>query len=102
LVNQIWGVAGEESQDNLSMLFFQPFFSYNWKSGAGIGGNFEVSQNWGAKTTSVWFNPTLSAVTSFGKQKTQFVIGPRFNLAAPDGLKADIGVRAVVVFLFPK
>jgi len=102
LINQIWGVAGEESQGDLSLLFFQPFFSYNWKSGAGIGGNFEVSQNWGAKTTSVWFNPTLSAVTSFGKQKTQFVIGPRFNLAAPDASKADIGVRAVVVFLFPK
>jgi hypothetical protein len=102
LVNQIWGVAGKETLDDLSMLFFQPFFSYNWKSGAGVGGNFEISQNWGAKTTSAWFNPTLSAVTSFGKQKTQFVIGPRFNLAAPDGLKADIGVRAAVVFLFPK
>jgi len=102
LVNQIWGVASKENQDDLSILFFQPFFSYNWKSGAGIGANFEVSQNWGAKTTSVWFNPTLSAVTSFGKQKTQFVIGPRFNLAAPDGSKADIGVRAAVVFLFPK
>jgi len=102
LVNQIWGIAGEEGPDDLSMLFFQPFFSYNWKSGAGIGGNFEVSQNWVAKTTSVWFNPTVSAVTSFGKQKTQFVIGPRFNLAAPDGSKADIGVRAAIVFLFPK
>jgi hypothetical protein len=102
LINQIWGVAGKESQDDLSMLFFQPFFSFNWKSGAGIGGNFEISQDWAAKTTSAWFNPTLSAVTSLGKQKTQFVIGPRFNLAAPDGSKADIGVRAVVVFLFPK
>jgi hypothetical protein len=102
LVNQIWGVAGKESLDDLSMLFFQPFFSYNWKSGAGIGCNFEISQNWAAKTTSVWFNPTMSAVTSFGKQKTQFVIGPRFNLAAPNGSKADIGVRAAIVFLFPK
>ncbi len=102
LVNQIWGVAGKESLDDLSMLFFQPFFSYNWKSGAGVGGNFEISQNWVGNTTSAWFNPTLSAVTSFGKQKTQFVIGPRFNLAAPDGSKADIGVRAAVVFLFPK
>jgi len=102
LINQIWGVAGKEGLDDLSMLFFQPFFSYNWKSGAGIGGNFEMSQNWIANTTSVWFNPTLSAVTSIGKQKTQFVIGPRFNLAAPDGSKADIGVRAAVVFLFPK
>lgn len=102
LVNQIWSVAGKEGLDDLSMLFFQPFISYNWKSGAGVGGNFEISQNWGAESTSVWFNPTLSAVTSFGKQKTQFVIGPRFNLAAPNGSKADFGVRAVVVFLFPK
>jgi len=102
LVNQIWSVAGKEGLDDLSLLFFQPFLSYNWKSGAGIGGNFEISQNWEAKTTSVWFNPTLSAVTSFGKQKTQFVIGPRFNLAAHNGSKDDFGVRAVVVFLFPK
>jgi hypothetical protein len=102
LVNQIWGVAGNDSLNDVNMMFFQPFFSYNWKSGAGIGCNFEISQNWEAKTTSIWFNPILSAVTSFGKQKTQFVIGPRFNLAAPDGSKADFGVRAAVVFLFPK
>jgi hypothetical protein len=102
LANQIWGVAGKDTQDDLSMSFFQPFFSYNWKSGAGIGGNFEISQNWEAKTTSVWFNPSLTAVTSFGKQKTQFVIGPRFNLAAPEGSKANIGIRAALVFLFPK
>jgi len=102
LVNQIWSVAGKEGLADLSVLFFQPFFSYNWKSGAGVGGNFEISQNWGAKTTSAWVNPTLSAVTSIGKQKTQFVVGPRFNLAAPDGSKADIGFRAALVFLFPK
>ena len=70
--------------------------------GIGIGGNFEITQNWEADTTVVWFNPTISAVTSLGTQKTQFSIGPRFNLAAPSGTKADLGVRAVVVFLFPK
>ena len=102
LINQIWSVAGSEDRPDLNQLFFQPFFSYNWKTGAGIGCNFEITQNWEASTTSVWLNPTLSAVTSFGKQKAQFVIGPRFNLAAPDGVKADFGVRAAVVFLFPK
>lgn len=102
LVNQIWSVAGNEDRSDVSSLFFQPFFNYNWKSGAGIGGNFEITQNWQSDTTTVWFNPTISAVTSLGTQKTQFAIGPRFNLAAPDGAKADIGVRAVVVFLFPK
>ncbi len=102
LINQIWSVAGDKDRGDVSSLFFQPFFNYNWKSGAGIGGNFEITQNWQSDTTVVWFNPTISAVTSLGSQKTQFAIGPRFNLAAPDGGKADIGVRAVVVFLFPK
>lgn len=102
LINQIWSVAGDEDRADVSSLFFQPFFTYNWKSGAGIGGNFEISQNWTGDTTTVWFNPFISALTSLGKQKTQFAIGPRLNLAAPDGGKADIGFRAAVVFLFPK
>jgi len=95
LVNQIWS-------DTVSSLFFQPFFVYNWKSGAGAGANFEITQNWKGDTTTVWFNPTISAVTSLGKQKTQFTVGPRFNLAAPDATKADLGIRAQIVFLFPK
>lgn len=102
LVNQIWSVAGDENRSDVNQLFFQPFFSYNWKSGAGLGANFEVTQNWEANTTNVWLNPTMTAVTSIGKQKTQFLFGPRFNLAAPKGSKADFGVRAGVVFLFPK
>lgn len=102
LINQIWSVAGNKDRGDVSSLFFQPFFSYNWKSGAGLGGNFEITQNWKSDATTVWFIPTISAVTSLGKQKTQLSIGPRFNLAAPSGAKADMGVRANVVFLFPK
>jgi hypothetical protein len=102
LVNQIWSVAGAQDRADISQMFIQPFFNYNWPSGAGIGGNFEFTQNWKASTTTVWFNPTISGVTSLGKQKTQFAIGPRINLAAPDGGKADWGWRASAVFLFPK
>lgn len=102
LVNQLWSIAGDDDRADVSSMFLQPFFVYNWKTGAGIGGNLEITQDWKGDHTNVWLNPTLSAVTSLGKQKTQFVIGPRINLAAPDGSKADFGVRAVVVFLFPK
>jgi hypothetical protein len=102
LVNQIWSVAGDENRGDVSNFFFQPFFTYNWKTGAGIGGNFELTQNWKSDATVLWFNPILSAVTSLGKQKAQFAIGPRLNLAAPDGAESKFGVRAVVVFLFPK
>jgi len=101
LANQIWSVAGSDSRPDVNQLFLQPFFAYNWKSGAGMGLNFEMTQNWEASTTTLWFNPVVNGVTSLGKQKTQFAIGPRFNLAAPSGAKADWGWRAAVVFLFP-
>lgn len=102
LINQTWSVAGSEERPDISQMFFQPFLAYNWKSGAGIGANMEWTENWKAGTSTVWLNPNISALTSLGKQKTQFSIGPRLNLAAPDGNKADWGWRAAVVFLFPK
>ncbi|MBN3581486.1 hypothetical protein JYB64_03740 [Algoriphagus aestuarii] len=102
LINQIWSVAGNADRPDVSQMFVQPFVVYNWKSGAGLGANMEWTQNWKASTSTIWLNPTISAVTSLGKQKTQFVVGPRLNLAAPDGGKADWGWRAVVIFLFPK
>ena len=102
LVNQIWGVSGGEGRPKVNQLFMQPFIVYNWKSGAGLGANMEYTQNWTGDHATLWLNPTFSAVTKLGKQTTQFAIGPRFNLAAPDGAKADWGWRAVIVFLFPK
>lgn len=102
LINQIWSIAGSESRSDISQMFIQPFFTYNWKSGAGLGANFELTQNWKGETTTLWLNPILSGVTSLGTQKVQLAVGPRFNLAAPDGASADLGWRAVAVFLFPK
>lgn len=102
LWNQIWSVAGDDTRPDLSMMLIQPFFVYNGKSGAGIGGTVEWSQNWITSTSNVWFTPYVSGITSMGKQKVQFLVGPRFNLAAADGAKAKFGVRAQLVFLFPK
>lgn len=102
LVNQIWSVAGSSDRPDVSQMFLQPFFTYNWKSGAGLGANMEMTQDWQNSNTTLWLNPTLSGVTSLGGQKVSIVVGPRFNLAAPDGAKTDWGWRAVLIFLFPK
>ena len=102
LANQVWSVAGDENRTDVNQLYLQPFLAYNWSSGAGIGLNAEITQNWHAETTVAWINANLSAVTSFGNQKAQFSIGPKLNVAAPNGRKADIGIRAVFVLLFPK
>jgi hypothetical protein len=50
----------------------------------------------------LWLNPTLAGITALGKQKVQLVVGPRFNLAAPESARARFGVRVAIVLLFPK
>jgi hypothetical protein len=102
LANQIWSIAGKVERAHINQLFFQPFFTHNWKSGAGLGGNFEFTKNWESNTSVLWFNPTISGITSIGKQKTQLLFGPRFNLLAPTGSIADFGIRGSVVLLFTK
>jgi len=102
LINQIWSVAGDKNRPEVNQMFVQPFVSYNWKSGAGVGLNAEMTQNWRASTTSVFINPTLSGVTKLGKQTISLAIGPRIQVAAPSGSKADFGIRAVLIFVFPK
>lgn len=102
LANQIWSVAGSSSRQDVSQMFLQPFVNYNWKSGAGVGANMEMTQDWKNNQTSLWFNPTISGLTSLGKQKISLAIGPRFNLASPSQNKSDWGVRAGIVLIFPK
>lgn len=102
LVNQIWSFAGSDDRPDVNQMFIQPFLFYNWKSGAGLGCNMEITQNWESSDTTVWFNPVVTGMTSLGTQKISLGVGPRFNLDAPSGGKADMGWRAVLTFVFPK
>lgn len=102
LVNQFWSVAGSDERPDINQFYLQPFVSYTFKTGAGIACNLEMTQNWEANTTTLWFNPTVNGVIVLGKQKAQLVFGPRFNLVAPEANKADWGVRCGITFLFPK
>jgi hypothetical protein len=102
LVNQIWSVAGASDRADVSQMFVQPFLSFNWKSGAGLGINAEITQNWIGNSTTVFINPIVTAVTKIGKQTISIVIGPRIQVAAAEGSKADFGVRTALFFVFPK
>ena len=102
LVNQIWSVAGDANRSDVNQMFIQPFFSYNWKSGAGVSVNTEITRNWTAANTAAFIIPALTAVTKMGTQIVSFAVGPRIQVAAPSGAKADLGVRAAVTLVFPK
>ncbi len=102
LANQIWSVAGDDQRAEVNQMFLQPFLVYNWKSGAGIGFNAEITENWENSSTNAFINPTVSGVTKMGTQIVSLAVGPRIHVAAPDGNKADFGVRAVLILVFPK
>jgi hypothetical protein len=102
LVSQTWSVAGDEDRSEVNFLYLQPFFNYNWKSGAGLGISGEITQNWEAGNTTAFINPAVSGVTKLGKQIVSLLIGPRIQVASPNGNGADFGIRAQLVFVFPK
>jgi hypothetical protein len=101
LVNQIWGTGGSENAE-ISQMFVNPFVTYNWKSGSGITAAFEWTENWAQSSSTLFFIPTFSGLTSFGKQKVSLAIGPRILLSSPEAQKSKFGLRAALVMLFPK
>jgi CubicO group peptidase (beta-lactamase class C family) len=102
LMNQIWSVAGDKDRDDVNQMYLQPFVTYNWKSGAGLTVNSETTFNWEANTTNAFINMMAGGLIKFGKQLVQLQVGPRLQVAAPDGSRSKFGVRAAMIFVFPK
>ena len=102
LVNQIWSVAGSEDTADVDQMYLQPFVTYNWKSGTGLTVNSELTQSWADSTTTAFVNIMAGGLLRFGGQIVQVQVGPRIPVAAPEGSKADFGVRTAVIFVFPK
>jgi hypothetical protein len=102
LINQIWSVAGDADRSDVNQMYLQPFLTHNWKSGAGFTVNSETTFNWEANTTNAYINIMAGGLTKFGNQLVQLQVGPRIQVAAPEGNKSPFGVRAAVIFVFPK
>ncbi|MBJ2127309.1 hypothetical protein, partial [Flavobacterium sp. IB48] len=66
LANQIWSVAGNNDRNDVNSFYTQMFMSYSYKSGASLGVNAEVTQNWEGNTTMISLNPSVGGITKFG------------------------------------
>jgi hypothetical protein len=102
LANQIWSFAGNDNRDPVNQMFLQPFFAYNWKSGAGVSLNSELTFNWQANTTTAFLNPIITGITKLGKQTVSLGVGPRIPLQASEGSKPAFGLRALITLVFPQ
>jgi hypothetical protein len=100
LANQIWSVAGAGDRPPVSQLFVQPFFTYNWKSGAGIGLVGTLTEDWENKTFASTITMPFTGITKFGKQIVQLAVGPQLPVSGP--AKGTFGWRAQLTLLFPK
>jgi hypothetical protein len=101
IANQIWSVAGNEDRADFNSFYTQIFMSHSYKSGASLGINAEITQNWEGNTTQISLNPTIGAVTKLGSQVVQFSIQPLIPIVGPHEIKPDWGLRAVLAFVFP-
>lgn len=102
LVNQIWSVAGDADRSDVNQMYIQPFVTHNWKSGAGLTVNSETTFNWEANSTNAYINIMAGGLTKFGNQLVQLQVGPRIQVASPQGSKSPFGVRTAIIFVFPK
>ncbi len=83
-------------------MYIQPFITHNWKSGSGLTVNSETTLNWEANATNAYINIMAGGLTKFGKQLVQLQVGPRIQVAAPEGAGSPFGVRTALIFVFPK
>lgn len=102
LINQFWSVGGNPDRGNQTQGYLQPFVTYNWKSGAGVALNCEITQNWKVKRTQSYIDLVFLGLTKFGKFPVQLAVGPRIPVTALPDLKGYFGVRAQLTFVFPK
>jgi hypothetical protein len=102
LMNQLWSFAGDENRNEVNQMFFQPFFAYNFKSGAGLNLNSEMTFDWKNNTSLIFLNPLVSGITKLGTQTISLGIGPRIPISGPSLSKPDFGLRAVLTFVFPR
>jgi hypothetical protein len=102
LVNQLWSFAGDKSRSDVNQMFLQPFFAKNFKSGAGLGFNAEISSDWKSGNTTAFLNPIVTAISKLGTQTISMGVGPRIPVSGPASSRADWGLRAVLTFVFPQ
>ncbi|MDH6251978.1 hypothetical protein M2347_001705 [Chryseobacterium sp. H1D6B] len=101
LANQIWSVAGNGNRADINQFYTQIFLSHSYKSGASVGVNAEVTQNWEANSTMISLNPSIGTVTKLGNQVVQFAVMPLIPIVGPSASRPDWGLRAVIAFVFP-
>lgn len=102
LANHIWSFAGESDGADVSATFFQPFFSYTTPTAWSFTLQAESTYDWKSEDWSIPIGMFVSKVARLGNQPVQFLAGPRYYVEHTESGPRGWGMRAGIVFLFPK
>jgi hypothetical protein len=100
LVNQLWGVSGNNDRPYLNNFFFQPFYGITNKTGMTQTINIEGSYNWTASQLTLPVNLMIAQIIKNGNQLSQLQGGIRYYIARPDSGPVW-GLRLNYILLFP-
>jgi len=101
LANQIWSVAGNDSRQDVSATFLQPFLAYTTSKQTTFTLNTETTYDWENEQWTVPINVMVAQLVKIGKMPVQFQIGAKYYAEGPQNTP-DWGIRFAVFFLFPK
>lgn len=102
LANHIWSVAGNDSRQDISATFLQPFVSYTTPTAWTFGLNTESTYDWKNSQWSVPINATVAKLVKVGGQAVSIGGGVRYWADGPDAGPHGWALRLFVTFLFPK
>jgi hypothetical protein len=101
LANHLWSFAGHDNRPDVSATFLQPFVSYTTKKQTTFVLNSESTYDWENRQWTVPLNLMAAQLVKVGKLPLQFQVGGRYYAEkAANG--PEWGLRAGVIFLFPK
>jgi hypothetical protein len=101
LWNHIWSFAGNESRQDVSATFFQPFVGYTTRKQTTYTINSESTYDWKNDQWTAPINLMVAQLVKVGGRPMQFQLGYRYYIDRPSN-GPNNGLRVNVIFLYPR
>ncbi len=102
LANHLWSVGGEDTREDISATFLQPFVSYTTPSAWTFTLNAESTYDWQHDQWNIPVGAFVSKVGKIGDQLVSVAAGPRYYAESTPSGPEGWGFRVAFTLLYPK
>jgi hypothetical protein len=101
LMSHTWSFAGDDSRQDVSSSFLQPFLAYQTRTHTTFTINSESAYDWENEEWTVPFNAMITQLVRIGRMPVSFQFGGRYYADKPSG-GPDWGLRFTMTLVFPE